>query len=626
MAGNAPRRPEATTRQLSALLVALTLSTSACVEVEENASSGGAPLTSVGKLELDAVAPAPRCLAPRDDGTFNIHPSHQYLAFYFGTRRPNVPSDKLLSEAVSASASLEFVVANAGKEETYPVPSPAIITASVADFPLAGMEKRPPHGSYAKARVNVEIDGETHTVETKRIFRFVPAGDVDGDGLFGSSDLVTLFQAGTYEKEQLAGPCEGDMDGDQRFTSSDLVAMAQDSPYEDPGGAAKAKTVPPDGPAPELLVADDKASWPSALRSHDSGAVCGLVQAIAPGEGSRGFSTELHTSPIWEALDGPHATSENKICWNARWWEVSEEWTSTPDYSPPALTKGNAYESDVTFDSNYCSGGDLGVPGNGAVPGQISVTHQCVDKKSVDARCLYFGAAADSCVVEAQSEFSGRTSARAKTDPIDEGVARASAELDFHVRQLDTGGVEVSHAKSEADAKSSTLWEKLWPWAKEHTYVEAFCSFDLQKGFNCTTKLGMKATLAEMSELIASDSQQPWHSIDLTYSRNYDEDVNAVVLHRDADARPLGIVGVSAKAQYDLVSENWFDDLVSHAEADVAARGKGSLRVLRVRRPGALSADGSFACIGPSPNLSRELRTHVRVDCTGYPEWAAAAP
>lgn len=67
------------------------------------------------------------------------------------------------------------------------------------------------------------------------------AGDSDGDGLFTSSDLVRVFQAGKYEN----GPAsfsEGDWNGDGVFDSSDLVYAFQNSNFEQ-AAIARAATV-----------------------------------------------------------------------------------------------------------------------------------------------------------------------------------------------------------------------------------------------------------------------------------------------------------------------------------------------------------------------------------------------
>jgi hypothetical protein len=59
-------------------------------------------------------------------------------------------------------------------------------------------------------------------------------GDVNGDGVFNSSDLVQVFQAGEYEDgiPNNSDFDEGDWDGDGEFTSSDLVMAHQGGHYE----------------------------------------------------------------------------------------------------------------------------------------------------------------------------------------------------------------------------------------------------------------------------------------------------------------------------------------------------------------------------------------------------------
>ena len=54
-------------------------------------------------------------------------------------------------------------------------------------------------------------------------------GDANGDGIFNSSDLVLVFQAGEYE-DAVAGNstfAEGDWNGDGDFTTADLVLAFQ---------------------------------------------------------------------------------------------------------------------------------------------------------------------------------------------------------------------------------------------------------------------------------------------------------------------------------------------------------------------------------------------------------------
>ena len=58
-------------------------------------------------------------------------------------------------------------------------------------------------------------------------------GDSNGDGIFDSGDLITVFQAGEYE-DAITGNStfeEGDWDGDGDFTSSDLVYVFREGSY-----------------------------------------------------------------------------------------------------------------------------------------------------------------------------------------------------------------------------------------------------------------------------------------------------------------------------------------------------------------------------------------------------------
>jgi hypothetical protein len=56
--------------------------------------------------------------------------------------------------------------------------------------------------------------------------------DVNLDGRFDSSDLVSLFQAGKYSMNEGASWSEGDFDGDGFFTTSDLVLTFATSVYD----------------------------------------------------------------------------------------------------------------------------------------------------------------------------------------------------------------------------------------------------------------------------------------------------------------------------------------------------------------------------------------------------------
>jgi hypothetical protein len=57
-------------------------------------------------------------------------------------------------------------------------------------------------------------------------------GDANLDGVFGSGDLVAIFQAGKFEVDQPATWDQGDWNGDLRFTTGDLITAFQDGGYE----------------------------------------------------------------------------------------------------------------------------------------------------------------------------------------------------------------------------------------------------------------------------------------------------------------------------------------------------------------------------------------------------------
>jgi Tol biopolymer transport system component len=63
---------------------------------------------------------------------------------------------------------------------------------------------------------------------------FAQPGDADGDGLFNSTDLVKVFQAGEFEDGVTGNSTwsDGDWTGDKEFASDDLVAAFQAGNYE----------------------------------------------------------------------------------------------------------------------------------------------------------------------------------------------------------------------------------------------------------------------------------------------------------------------------------------------------------------------------------------------------------
>ena len=81
-------------------------------------------------------------------------------------------------------------------------------------------------------RVNDPTQGENELIPRAEDTAPV-AGDSNGDGIFNSSDLVFVFQAGKYEDgiPNNATFADGDWNGDGDFDSSDLTFAFQKSNY-----------------------------------------------------------------------------------------------------------------------------------------------------------------------------------------------------------------------------------------------------------------------------------------------------------------------------------------------------------------------------------------------------------
>jgi hypothetical protein len=84
-----------------------------------------------------------------------------------------------------------------------------------------------------------DLDGDGATTQGDRVFwvknlRGTFFGDASLDGVFNSSDLVSVFQAGEYEDVVLmnSGWETGDWNGDAEFNSGDLVLAFQDGGFE----------------------------------------------------------------------------------------------------------------------------------------------------------------------------------------------------------------------------------------------------------------------------------------------------------------------------------------------------------------------------------------------------------
>ncbi|MCA9213001.1 MAG: hypothetical protein KDB27_08050, partial [Planctomycetales bacterium] len=81
-----------------------------------------------------------------------------------------------------------------------------------------------------------DLDFVAELLQSNELWYFEnrPIGDANNDGVFNSSDLVKIFQAGEYEDEIAENSTfeEGDWNGDGDFDSSDLVAAFQAGTYQ----------------------------------------------------------------------------------------------------------------------------------------------------------------------------------------------------------------------------------------------------------------------------------------------------------------------------------------------------------------------------------------------------------
>ncbi len=91
-----------------------------------------------------------------------------------------------------------------------------------------------------------DVDRTVWVNQIKRTY----LGDANLDGVFGSDDLVDVFQAGHYEDgvPGNSGWATGDWDGDTEFDTSDFVAAFQAGGYEL-------------GPRPAVAAVPEPASW-----------------------------------------------------------------------------------------------------------------------------------------------------------------------------------------------------------------------------------------------------------------------------------------------------------------------------------------------------------------------------
>lgn len=86
------------------------------------------------------------------------------------------------------------------------------------------------------------VDLKDHRVWVKDL-KFTWYGDANLNDAFESGDLVRVFIAGKYGRDDKAGWAEGDWDGDGLFAGSDLETASVDGGYEQ-GMWADAVAVP----------------------------------------------------------------------------------------------------------------------------------------------------------------------------------------------------------------------------------------------------------------------------------------------------------------------------------------------------------------------------------------------
>ena len=92
------------------------------------------------------------------------------------------------------------------------------------------------NGGIPDTRFDLDANGSNQRADltflVKSILR-TSLGDANVDGVFNSTDLILIFQAGEYEDAIVgnSGWAEGDWDCDGEFTTSDLVAAFQDGGY-----------------------------------------------------------------------------------------------------------------------------------------------------------------------------------------------------------------------------------------------------------------------------------------------------------------------------------------------------------------------------------------------------------
>ena len=114
-------------------------------------------------------------------------------------------------------------------------------------------------------------------LECKRLLAAdVMIGDSDGNGMFGSEDLVQVFQAGKFESGRSASFAEGDWNNDGVFNTSDIVHAMQRGRFGQ--RALQADEATPEAERPDGVEGRRQGGRPDRTEAGDRNA---RVQATA---------------------------------------------------------------------------------------------------------------------------------------------------------------------------------------------------------------------------------------------------------------------------------------------------------------------------------------------------------